>query len=310
MKIRVTAYSRLHLGLYELGAHFGRRFGGLGVYVEEPRIIVEAQPHEYLVVSGDRKQDTLETVQIIRKSFGRKARLLIKVSAQTPLHRGFGSVTQHKLAVAMAVLNTWNIDHDIYQLAKILGRGTISNIGTILFHQGGFVVEFPKKDTTQRPSFIRISFPETWSFVVAYPLHESGPDDTTESILVRQLKPMEQYECMQLSHIVFSILVPSLLEHNFDEFAEALSNFQKLVGRYFSHVQGGVFRSAKAVEALEKSGAVGVGQSSWGPAVYGLCQTMDKAVEVARAVRQLLGPDWVVFSAKAVNHGAEISVTP
>ena len=54
--------------------------------------------------------------------------------------------------------------------------------------------------------------------------------------------------------------------------ARALTRIQQLVGDSFAAVQGGRFhpRAGALVEALLRGGAAGAGQSSWGPAVYGV----------------------------------------
>jgi predicted sugar kinase len=67
-------------------------------------------------------------------------------------------------------------------------------------------------------------------------------------------------------------MAPAILENNITAFGENLIKLQKVVGAMFSKAQGGVFQrdSAPIIKKLEEMGAVGLGQSSWGPAVYGL----------------------------------------
>jgi predicted sugar kinase len=67
-------------------------------------------------------------------------------------------------------------------------------------------------------------------------------------------------------------LLPALVERDLRSFGEALERIQADVGALFAPVQGGAFadpRSAALVELLRTSGLVGVGQSSWGPTLYG-----------------------------------------
>src|SRR3712207_9389840 len=65
----------------------------------------------------------------------------------------------------------------------------------------------------------------------------------------------------------------------------SLSRLQRLVGEAFAPVQGGVFhpRAGALVDALLRLGAAGAGQSSWGPAVYGLAGSERQGDELARA---------------------------
>lgn len=61
----------------------------------------------------------------------------------------------------------------------------------------------------------------------------------------------------------------------------------------FAAQQGGVFhpRAAPVVEALQALGVGAVGQSSWGPAVYGIVESPERAAEVADRLRTAVGPD-------------------
>ncbi|MCS6784733.1 MAG: hypothetical protein NZ581_06010, partial [Candidatus Caldarchaeum sp.] len=109
MKVMVRAFSRLHLGLFELGGHFGRRFGGTGVYIQRPGLTVAIENSPQKTVVGDHVQLAIEATEAVETYFGRKFTGRMTVSSEIPVHRGFGSVTQLKLAVATAVLATWNI---------------------------------------------------------------------------------------------------------------------------------------------------------------------------------------------------------
>lgn len=311
MKVVVNACARLHLGLFGLSHEYGRGFGGLGVYINRPRLKVLLNTSSENSVKGDFKPETTKTLHDLETHYGRKFMGTIEVYSEMPVHRGFGSITQLTLAVATAVTKTWGIDTGPTYLARVLGRGKVSNIGTILFQHGGFVVELPKKTNTDKePSYIRLEFPEEWAFAVAYPKEEIGPDDETEKKLFERIKPMEQARCREMSHVLVNRLLPALVEREVTDFGEALTIFQRLVGEYFSGLQGGVFRSSKAVDVLKGLGALGVGQSSWGPAVYGLFSDWSEAESAATRASKQLGKEWVVFAAKAVNRGAQVSVLP
>jgi beta-ribofuranosylaminobenzene 5'-phosphate synthase len=70
-------------------------------------------------------------------------------------------------------------------------------------------------------------------------------------------------------------LLPALIDRDIQDFGEALTQIQAAVGDSFSSVQGGRFANKTAEEGtefLKKQGAFGTGQSSWGPAFYGLFQ--------------------------------------
>ncbi|MEM4189502.1 MAG: hypothetical protein QW544_03185, partial [Candidatus Caldarchaeum sp.] len=162
----------------------------------------------------------------------------------------------------------------------------------------------------QQLSFLRVEFPEEWAFLVAYPLDRSGPDDDLEQQLFNRLPAMDEQRCSEISHVILAGLLPSLMERDAEGFGEALTKLQTLVGGHFAAVQGGVFVSREAVEIIAKHGALGVGQSSWGPAVYGFYSSFKEAAEAAEKISQKLGNGWNVFATEADNEGARISVAP
>ena len=64
-----------------------------------------------------------------------------------------------------------------------------------------------------------------------------------------------------------------------------------VTGRWFASVQGGVFarvRGEELVRRLAEWGARGVGQSSWGPAVYGIVD----GEEADHRLASEHAPDW------------------
>ena len=70
-------------------------------------------------------------------------------------------------------------------------------------------------------------------------------------------------------------------------FGKALTEIQYITGNYFSRYQAGVFccrESEEAVKLLLRYGVYGVGQSSWGPAVYGVVDSKKKASYIAGKV--------------------------
>src|ERR671938_160832 len=75
-----------------------------------------------------------------------------------------------------------------------------------------------------------------------------------------------------IAQLVLTSLLPALVDGDVEEFGASLTRVQRLVGDAFAPVQGGRFhpRAGTLVEALLRGGAAGAGQSSWGPAVYGV----------------------------------------
>ena len=68
-------------------------------------------------------------------------------------------------------------------------------------------------------------------------------------------------------------LMPALVERDLEAFGRALTAIDSRTGSYFAKVQGGLYSHAATEDLIAlmlSEGAAGAGQSSWGPAVYGV----------------------------------------
>jgi beta-ribofuranosylaminobenzene 5'-phosphate synthase len=85
-----------------------------------------------------------------------------------------------------------------------------------------------------------------------------------------------------------------------------------VVGDAFAPVQGGTFhpQAAPLVNALLRLGAAGAGQSSWGPAVYGLVGSEAEAQEIARRLEAELGAGGRAEAVRFDNGGARVEEVP
>src|SRR5207237_5381406 len=85
----------------------------------------------------------------------------------------------------------------------------------------------------------------------------------------------------------------ALAEADLMGFGAGLGEVQRITGSWFAPAQGGVCAPGETrdlVERLREWGAVGVGQSSWGPAVYGIVGDAAAARALAGRVRGALEP--------------------
>ncbi|PYO98976.1 MAG: hypothetical protein DMD60_02740 [Gemmatimonadetes bacterium] len=105
-------------------------------------------------------------------------------------------------------------------------------------------------------------------------------------------------------------LLPALAEADLAGFGTALGEVQRITGGWFASAQGGVFapgETGELVERLRGWGAVGVGQSSWGPAVYGIVGDAGAAQALAERVRGVMGPGGSVYQGGFSVGGARVS---
>jgi predicted sugar kinase len=84
----------------------------------------------------------------------------------------------------------------------------------------------------------------------------------------------------RLWDIVHHDMLPALERQSCPEFGEAVYRFGRLAGECFAAVQGGPFASreiARVIETIRDFGVAGVGQSSWGPTVFAICESEAEA---------------------------------
>src|SRR2546430_13491710 len=102
-------------------------------------------------------------------------------------------------------------------------------------------------------------------------------------------------------------LLPAIAEADLPAFGAALAEVQRITGGWFAPAQGGVFapgQTGEMVERLRDWGAAGVGQSSWGPAVYGITASAQESPGIARRARAVLGAGGAGYHGRFSGHGA------
>jgi beta-ribofuranosylaminobenzene 5'-phosphate synthase len=318
MKVYVKTPSRLHLGLIDLNGDLGRMFGGLGVGIDHPNVILTAQKAEKFEVTG---QET-ELTKVLAKRFFSAYKLPnnvhIDILEAIPSHVGLGSGTQLSLAVAVALAKLFNINATIQELTVAMDRARRTGVGTAIFERGGFVVDggksigSPDVPSKLSPLIYHQPFPIEWQFTVAVPNLIAGLSNSQENHAFEKLTKMPAEDAGKICRLTMLKLLPALAEHDIKNFGEALTSIQEIIGGYFAQVQGGKFTRediAETVAFMQKIGAYGVGQSSWGPAIYGVVKQEEAPLALAK-IEAYLGKHsgGYAFIAKANNRGATVKV--
>ncbi len=313
MRVRVEAPARLHLGMFDIGATLGRRFGGLGVAVSRPAVVVEVHRQPELTAEGPYAERALTFARRYLRAAGIEGGAHVRVEQAIPPHVGLGSGTKLGLAVARALASLYEQPADPFTLACLVGRGKRSAVGLWTFALGGFVVEGGRRLDSDAPApmLARYEMPSEWRCVLAVPHGYSGLSGRAEEVAFEHLSPPAELAA-RIAHLVLMALLPALVERRLEEFGAALTRLQHLVGESFLPVQGGHFgnpRSAALIEAFLEWGAAGAGQSSWGPAVYALAAGDEDARRLAALAEEFLaGKGWVdvvTFD----NRGARVTET-
>jgi beta-ribofuranosylaminobenzene 5'-phosphate synthase len=307
--VRIEAPARLHLGMLAVAGDDARRFGGLGVSVSRPAVVVEAQPDDDLSVEGAEAERALAFARRSREALGVQGGARLRMVETIPPHVGLGSGTKLALAVAQALAALNGREVDAPALAQAAGRAARSAVGTWTFGLGGLVVEGGVRGGEDRPAplLMRHAMPDEWRIVLVVPNAEPGLSGAAEVKAFGRLVPSPERSAA-IAQLVLTSLLPALVERDLEEFGAALTRVQQLVGDAFAAVQGGRFhpRAGALVEALLRAGAAGAGQSSWGPAVYGVVGSEATGRDLARRMEAVVGAEGSVEVVAFDNHGVRV----
>ena len=313
--IFVEAPARLHFGVLDLGGKLGRCFGGLGAAIPSPSLLLEVHPAKEISGTGPDSDRAVEFARrwLAYQRLDSGAHLI--VHRAIPSHSGLGSGTQLGLAVARALAELHGIRVDPVELARVTGRGKRSGIGTWSFALGGFIVEGGRRPGSDSvaPLLARFPIPSEWRCVVAVPDGGRGLSGDAEARAFEQLPTPPDREVERVAHLVLMQLLPALVEADLPSFGQALSLVQRITGAWFAAEQGGVFApgpTEQLVAEMAALGAAGVGQSSWGPAAYGLVGSKDQSTAMARQLGSLLGTSGRVYEGGFAAAGARVWAGP
>ncbi len=290
-EIVVTAPARLHFGMLDPTGLGARRFGGFGVGVGYPRVVVGVDRAQSFIVSGSQAERAASFAHRARSEFSLRDEVEVNVYEAIPPHSGLGSGTKLALAIARGIAALAGAAPDPERLAEASGRGARSSVGCWTFIAPGLVVEAGVPDESSlSPLVARHPMPERWRCVLAVPRGVEGLSGNAEERFFAALHEPAGAE-PGVSRVLLTALLPGLLAGDIDEFGAALAQIQREMGSMFSAEQGGVFhsRAAPLVDALLELGVRAVGQSSWGPTVYGIVDGPDVAADVADRLRVVAG---------------------
>ncbi len=287
--VRVAAPARLHMGFVDLNGGGGRRFGSLGLGVEEVGIELSAEPHDTIEADGPAASRAADYARQLLAHHGLDAGVRLHIHHSIPEHSGLGSGTQLALAVGTAVARLYELPASPEQLAGILDRGNRSGIGIGTFMQGGFIVDAGHGDQTTVPPIIsRLHFPDSWRLVLVMDPQHQGISGASERAAFDELEPMPTGVAHEISWLILMQALPAIAEADCERFGDAISRIQAFIGDYFAPVQGGRYCSqavAAVVGELHDAGATGIGQSSWGPAGFAVFPSETQAHQAIRQLR-------------------------
>jgi beta-ribofuranosylaminobenzene 5'-phosphate synthase len=280
---RLQAPSRIHFGLLAWNPQSARQFGGAGLMIERPGLELSAQPSAIWQAEGPLARRTLQLAERISEKLAKTGPapppLRFKINRAAPEHVGLGTGTQLGLSVARVLTEmVGQTDAPVSLLAELADRGVRSGIGLHGFERGGLIVDGGRRSEGAiglPPLLATLEFPSDWSVLVVLPATEPGLHGSNEVQAFAQLPPIPDALTDRLCRLVLLGLLPAVVERDLTTFGAALTELQHLVGECFAPAQGGRFvrpELESIVKFLVAEGVRGVGQSSWGPALYGFSE--------------------------------------
>lgn len=312
--LSVTAPARLHLGFLDLNGELGRTYGSIGLAITQPSTRLTVRNATVDGASGPERERALRVIARLRQSLGLPGAYDVTVERAIPAHSGLGSGTQLSLAVATAALQLAGIARPLDLIGTLTDRGQRSAIGIAAFDLGGFIVDGGKGSAdTPPPVLIRAHIPDPWRIILILDPAASGVHGDRETKAFAALPRMPRTTAAHLSHLVLMQAAPALLERDLATFGDAITEIQALVGAHFAAAQGGSAWSdpkvASIASKLAAAGAVGIGQSSWGPTGFAFVGSQKEADALYQSFlgdAKALGLELMIVAGR--NSGASLQV--
>jgi beta-ribofuranosylaminobenzene 5'-phosphate synthase len=326
-RVIVETPSRIHVSLIDMHGGSGRVDGGIGIALDDPCILIEARQSPACEVSGcdsttsgQIRDIATSVLEGIRAGSG----VAITVRTQYPSHIGLGSGSQLALATATAICELYGRTLTVQELARLVGRGGTSGIGTAAFEAGGFIIDGghrfgPGQEKTgfapssasrgirPAPAIVRHDFPAEWKILLAIPEIPPGASGGREADIFRQYCPVPLDEVRALCHEVLVRMLPGIVERDLDLFGSSINAVQNLG---FKRVELSLQppQVTGLLDTMRSAGAAGAGMSSFGPTLYAFGDTGMKEIERAaqRYMEEWCGGKTLITAAR--NRGAAVRV--
>jgi beta-ribofuranosylaminobenzene 5'-phosphate synthase len=341
--IELLSGCRIHFGLMELAEGAEHQFAGLGVMLDLPRLHLRVtpcqdpsrnQPEDRVNFAVSQQVGTQLTpgASSIQEYYCRIAdwhcRLpplcSIELIEAYPFHCGLGTGTQLAciLATAARLVQTRSSLGQAWQsvgglltelnprvLADWSLRGQRSAIGLQGFLSGGLVLDAGIDCGSSANSGWRThsyKMPASWRFLLIRPVDSSGIAGHREAKLLSRISSRPNPACSRMWQLA-NQACQSARDNNFSGFVDGLESYLEEAGRLFAPVQGGRQYNGtyceNAVRLARELGLRAVGQSSWGPTIFGISSDPKHALEVAGELSRRR-PEWDVQIAGASVDGA------
>ncbi|WP_321163113.1 beta-ribofuranosylaminobenzene 5'-phosphate synthase family protein [Methyloglobulus morosus] len=302
-KISVTAPARLHMGFLDLSGSLGRQFGSIGIALNEINTCLTLSKADQRQITGPSAQRADRCLTQLCQAMSVSDQVSIHIESAIPEHVGLGSGTQMALAIGSALDAYYGLGLKVRDIASVMDRGLRSGIGIGVFEHGGLVVDGGRGEKTITPPvLVHLEVPADWRFILVFDRGQ-GLHGDQEIAAFEALPTFPQQEAEHLCYQIMMQALPAVAEGDLQLFGQVISHLQIAVGNHFAPTQGGIYASkevGKAMAWLTKQGAVGIGQTSWGPTGFCAVENSEIASSLVNQAKAQFS-DWVNLDFMAVS---------
>lgn len=300
--LEVSTGSRLHFGLLELAVGEPMRFGGLGLMLDQPGWVLRFTKAADLPDTGPIMEETIsadiaaridQVRERLRQQTGREADARIEVLQTLPMHSGLGAGTQLAAAAAAGLLlfSRLTAEPTMDQLVHISGRGKRSGIGLYGFLHGGLILDDGHSQEGERSvSATSLNLTRDWRVVLITPDEIDVVTGGYEASLIGRLGQAPNSNRQRMRELAKRSLELASVADGFHAFTTALQEYVDAAGLLFAASQGGMYNGelvSHAVRLANHTGLRAVGQSSWGPTVFGFAENQAAAEQISAELTKL-----------------------
>lgn len=315
--INIKAYARLHMGFFDLNGDQGRRFGSVGIGLNQPATNIKLS--RGCGADTTHKQENTnfsyidKSKQLLLNHLKIEEEVAIEVFDEIPRHSGLGSGTQMALAVGVGLNAMFNQTMSLNEIAAVTQRGKRSGIGIGTFSYGGLVVDGGRGEHTVLPPIIaQHQVPVTWRFILIFDSSFKGINGPEEVHAFKTLTDQTIADTQNITHQVLTRALPAIVEQDLTTFGQVMNALQAYNGSYFSPAQGGQYASmpvANVLNYLNENGAACAGQSSWGPTGFAMFANEIEATHMLEILQNKFDSSDLTFMiCQASQQGANIEI--
>src|SRR5207249_2491760 len=112
------------------------------------------------------------------------------------------------------------------------------------FDRGGFLIDYGKPPGDPAPSRVdSVQLPNEWTWLLIEPNSETGVFGEVEQTALSKITSPDHGVVMELMQLGQEVLPRAAQEHNFTQFAETLTHYNRLAGSFYREIQGGDYGS-------------------------------------------------------------------